>query len=657
MALPLFIATENNEFTNRIRKIIEAAQFSAQITHINTLDEVATTADSVDSGVILTDVIWNQANISDYIYGLMISHPNLGWGIVTQYDPSQIIIPFFPAPVYKDGTDQALLIEMVSSLAEDLRGSNFGVFQLKDFATQHHLGRTFKAFQPGINRNVWLTISPQTASDNDREVFRATSTAMAQNIHPAVYTVYESGDVVGRPFLAAEPVNDPTLAALTAKGVHLDDRYIARIIKVITQVLLHFETNNIGSQLFNTNLITMSQQGVIKICNTAVAQKTGSAADSYQQLQQIAQIIYPLFKDNIQHHPGILDIYNKLQSENYTVARATQDAQELDVALAPVKEMPKRKEKQVAEVAVQKARKKSLIIFGASALAATIFGFIFIIYLINSSVSLPGTITEKNMELIFIPAGKVQIDGTNKSINVNSFTIYQYEVTIGMYEKFLNDEKIKNTSPTAYFRKNFKNQALAPQVSTKFNFFPKDWKDIMKSIKNPKLPFRGQTINRDTPIFNVDYFDALAYSHWAGRRLPTESQWQLAASGSEERKLPWGNPEKGDKTIIEKANTGFDMNPIPGKVEAGEKDGYRGPGPVNAFPEDKTPEGVLCMGGNVSEWCTVYKRYTIKEYDGEQIYKGSHFEYPRLIPMASRKAISPYTREPWLGFRCIDVEE
>ncbi|WP_347273755.1 formylglycine-generating enzyme family protein [Candidatus Kuenenia sp.] len=231
--------------------------------------------------------------------------------------------------------------------------------------------------------------------------------------------------------------------------------------------------------------------------------------------------------------------------------------------------------------------------------------------------------SEQYPDMVYVPAGEFYMgedkyydwtfmlafniyDGPEHIVYLDGYYIDKYEVTNEQYAKFI--EETGHRIPYCWFDERFNTP--------------------------------------DKPVVGVRWEDAVAYAEWAGKRLPTEAEWEKAARGTDRRLWPWGNDifdaERCNIWEIKKLQTS----------------------PVGSYEQGKSPYGCYDMAGNAWEWCAdwydpnYYYSFPRENPKGpesgqQKVIRGGSWHYfGHFARCAARYRVPPHAESPQIGFRC-----
>jgi eukaryotic-like serine/threonine-protein kinase len=272
------------------------------------------------------------------------------------------------------------------------------------------------------------------------------------------------------------------------------------------------------------------------------------------------------------------------------------------------------------------ARKPVMLWAGVAAAAILLLGgAAYMLRPGTASVDTPPPVVEPNEaptpaavpdDMVLIPAGSFKMgrdtkdaaEGPPHDVSVASFYLDKTEVTNEQYARFVKEKNYPA---------------------------PASWQGGTYPL--------GQD---DFPVTDVSWLDARAFAKWAGKRLPTEQEWEYAARSSENLTYPWGSDPRPEAAHTKE-----------GKITT--------PQPVGSLSAGVSPFGVFDLVGNVWEWCedgfTVYpgSKYEPTPVDpGCKIIRGGSFATSLEEATAStRNWKSPEYKDQRLGFRCAKSAE
>ncbi len=261
--------------------------------------------------------------------------------------------------------------------------------------------------------------------------------------------------------------------------------------------------------------------------------------------------------------------------------------------------------------------------------------------------------------MVLIPAGPFEMgdhfdEGTTyeqpvHTVFLDDFYMDAYEVTNAMYAKFLN--------------------AMGKYVGDTGHI----WLDIGdgdEQIEWVGGQYRPKAGFEEYAVVEVSWYGAAAYAQWAGKRLPTEAEWEKAARGGQVReRYPWGNDDPdGSQCNFADKNTTYSWS------DPNADDGYQKTAPVGLYPPNRY--GLYDIAGNVWEWCIdeldlEFYANSPKESpvsgglallmpnnfasitERRVLRGGSWHSTPEILRVAYRNSSEPAVTLSYFGFRCV----
>jgi gamma-glutamyl hercynylcysteine S-oxide synthase len=214
--------------------------------------------------------------------------------------------------------------------------------------------------------------------------------------------------------------------------------------------------------------------------------------------------------------------------------------------------------------------------------------------------------------MVKIPAGEFKYgDNKDEEMIKTPYEIDSYPVTNKQYEKFIEKGGYKKDEYWSEEGRKWKIE----KKKTK----PKYWDD--ERFNAPKQPVVG-----------VSFYEAEAYAKWAGKRLPTEKEWERAARGTDGREYPWGNEFDKEKCNCSESGHGKTTN-------------------VTLYKNGVSPEGCYDMAGNVWEWTS---SFYYKDKGSDRVFRGGSWlqcaELPCGLPLLRQPREPPQLYRLPLGF-------
>ncbi len=447
------------------------------------------------------------------------------------------------------------------------------------------MSHVYRAKDTVIGRTVAVKIlTPEGVADQDVKDRFLLEARMAGNIsHENVISIFDFGEIEGRPFLVMEFLQGDSLRTLIKEGRTGDSAQKLQIAVQAARALEYIHSQNIIHRDIKPDNIHVNAKGVVKLIDFGIAKmqdltrtRAGFVLGTpyYMAPEQIrgekltpqvdvfafGVLMFELFAGvKLFKASAVEEIFYQILSVpfDFTPLKVAGVSDELYALIArclekdPAKrpaglhEVRKRLEEIAASVAapaapVDTARTNNVLMYAGAGVAALILVAAYLAWSTTRPKPLAPFLETPSGQMVLIPAGPFLSGADKQSVEAGDYYIDKTEVTRAAYAEYA---KARNRALPAGFQAD-------------------------------RLPMTDITID-----------DARDFAAWAGKRLPTMLEWEKAARGADGRIYPWGNTADAQSANL---------------FRDGSRDG--GLWPADQAARDISPFGILNMGGNASEF-------------------------------------------------------
>jgi formylglycine-generating enzyme required for sulfatase activity/CheY-like chemotaxis protein len=524
---------------------------------------------------------------------------------VTVAAPTPVAVPTaVPAPAVAVAAPTPVAVRAVAAASQPIPEEQYvqiadaptsetvGQYRLVKRLSDGAYGPVFVAIQAGVNRPVSLYVldGKKEADPDVKRDFIAEASAKANVQHPLILSVYEAGAADGHTFYAEERIGGLTLSQISATGRKLTGPEALKTIRSVAEALGYLSQQKIPHQELTAEGVIVAESGPPRIAN--LARHRGEVPKPQDEIIRLGAILRTVLAGVGHLDAGFQTLLMRMQQPGQagflSWLALIQDIKAVEPRVIP-KDAQKLKAHDIAAIAaVEESKRRQKRQLQLSVVAAVVMTIVSGVLMWKKFFTSP----ERALDLMIeVPAGEfVYQNGEKKTLP--AFKISKYEVTVGQYSRFLRYLKQHPEQATEWDH---------PKQPAGRSHTPKDWKIWFGRASSPMKKHRNARfvpVDLNSPVFNVTWWDAYAYAGWAGRRLPTEEEWEKAACGANGLAYPWGNAFDPKRV-----NSGADYIEDPNKPGlTGNVDGWYWFSPVDAIKGDESPFGVIGMAGNVYEW-------------------------------------------------------